>query len=129
MNTTLTRLASAAALSAFLTGSALAQGALQTLSVMTIDTTTLQSGYRASKVIGANVINEANEVVGKIDDLIIAPSDKVPFAIISVGGFLGVGTKYVVVQASLLEIKNNTITLPGATKEALKGLPSYTYAK
>ena len=129
MKSPLVRLAAMAALTACLTGTVLAQGALQTLSVMTIDTTTLQSGYRASKVIGANVVNEAKEVVGKIDDLIIAPSDKIPFAVISVGGFLGVGTKYVVVQASLLEISSTTILLPGATKEALKALPPYEYSK
>jgi len=122
-------LATTATLLACLSVPAFAQGAMQTLSVMTIDTTTLQSGYRASKVIGAKVVNEAKEVVGKIDDLIITPTEKVPFAIISVGGFLGVGSKYVVIQASSLEIHSTTILLPGATKEALKALPPYTYAK
>lgn len=35
------------------------------------------------------MVNEANETVGKIDDLIVTPTDKVPFAVLSVGGFLG----------------------------------------
>ena len=31
---------------------------------------------------------EVNETVGKIDDLIVTPTDKVPFAILSVGSYL-----------------------------------------
>jgi VIT1/CCC1 family predicted Fe2+/Mn2+ transporter len=44
--------------------------------------------------------NEAKETVGTIDDLIVTPTEKVPFAVLSVGGFLGMGTKYVVVASA-----------------------------
>jgi hypothetical protein len=43
------------------------------------------------------MISKANETVGTIDDLVVTPSEKVPFAVLSVGDFLGMGTKYVVV--------------------------------
>jgi hypothetical protein len=106
-----------------------AQGAPQTITLMKVNSETLATGYRTSKVVGSAVVNEANEAVGTIDDLIVTPGDKVPFAVLSVGGFLGVGTKYVVVPASALEVKDKKMLLRGATQDTLKALPAFTYAK
>jgi hypothetical protein len=58
---------------------------------MKVDPQSVATGYRTSKVVGSTVVNEANETVGTIDDLIVTPSEKVPFAVLSVGGFLGMG--------------------------------------
>ena len=44
--------------------------------------------WRASKVIGVNVYNNANEKVGEISELIIDSAGKVEGAVLSVGGFL-----------------------------------------
>jgi uncharacterized protein YrrD len=95
---------------------------------MKIDKETLATGYRTSKVVGSSVQNEANETIGTIDDLIITPTGQVPFAVLSVGGFLGMGTRYVVVQANLLSVVDKHMLLRGATKETLKALPSFQYA-
>ena len=38
---------------------------------MKVDPQILAAGYRTSKVVGATVVNEANETVGTIDDLIV----------------------------------------------------------
>ena len=51
----------------------------------------------------------------------------IPYAVLSVGGFLGVGTKYVVVRLSSLHVQDNKIVLPGATKDALTALPEFRY--
>jgi len=75
-----------------------------------------------------SVVNEAGESVGTIDDLIVTPNEKVPFAVLSVGGFLGIGTKYVVVPYSALEVNDKRMMLRGATKESLKSLPEFKYA-
>ena len=83
----------AAVIAAALSSPALSQGTPQTLSIMKVDPASLTTGYRTSKVVGSTVVNEANETVGTIDDLIVTPSEKVPFAVLSVGGFLGMGTK------------------------------------
>ena len=46
----------------------------------------------AKQIIGANVVDAAQEDVGKIEDLIIDSRDsRVAYAILSVGGFLGMG--------------------------------------
>lgn len=107
----------------------LAQGVPQTLSLMKVDPTTLATGYRTSKVVGSVVVNEAKEKVGIIDDLIVTRDGKVPYAVLSVGGFLGVATKYVVVPASALEVQDQQMLLSGATRDTLKALPEFTYAK
>lgn len=106
---------------------ALAQGAKQTVSLTEVTSLTLATGYRSSKVVGSSVYNDAKEDIGKIDDLIVTTKDNVPFAVVSVGGFLGMGKHYVVVPASALEVVGGRITLHGATKESLKALPDYTY--
>ena len=121
-------LASAAVIAVVLGGPACAQGAPQTLSLMTIDQQTLATGYRTSKVVGSPVINEANETIGTIDDLIVTPTDKVPFAVLAVGGFLGVGAKFVVVPYSALEVHDARMMLRGATKDSLRSLPDYKYS-
>lgn len=121
-------LAGAAVIAAAPSGPALSQGTPQTLSVMKIDPQSLATGYRTSKVVGSTVVNEANENIGTIDDLIVTPSEKVPFAVLSVGGFLGMGSKLVVVPYSSLQVRDKKMVLPGATKESLKSLPEFKYS-
>jgi sporulation protein YlmC with PRC-barrel domain len=89
---------------------------------------------RASKVVGSSVYNDHDENVGSINDLVIAKDGKVS-AILSVGGFLGMGTKYVEVPYSNLTFGNtqsssdNRVVLMGATKDSLKSHAAYSYYK
>ena len=127
MTRSITFVACIALLAASLSGPAFSQGSPQTISLMKIDPASLATGYRTSKVVGSAVVNEANETVGTIDDLIVTPTEKVPFAVLSVGGFLGMGSKYVVVPFSSLQVKDKQMVLPGATKDSLKALPGFKY--
>jgi hypothetical protein len=120
-------LAAAAALAVFATAPAHAQGAPQTVQIAKVDVTRTATGYRASKIIGAMVVNDARDTVGKVDDIIVG-TDKMPYVVLSVGGFLGVGNKLVVVPYESLHNEGNRITLPGATKDALMALPEFKYA-
>jgi hypothetical protein len=89
-----------------------------------------RSIYRASKVIGSSVLNEAGETIGKIDDLLVTRDDKEPYAVVSIGGFLGLGTHMVAVRYDSLRFDpDNKIVLPGGTKEGLTMLPAFEYAK
>ena len=122
-------LASAAMISAaLLSGGAGAQGTPQTVELVKVDVHKLAAGYRASKVIGSSVVNDANETIGKIDDLLVSPDGKEPYAVLSIGGFLGMGTRLVVVPYDTLNFAGNKVTLPGGTKEGLKMLPEFRYA-
>jgi len=128
MTRSITLLAGAAIIAATLSGPAFSQGAPQTITLTKVDLQSLATGYRTSKVVGSTVVNEANVKVGTIDDLIVTPSDRVPFAVLSVGGFLGVDTKYVVVPFNILVIHDKQMLLPGATKDSLKSLPEFKYS-
>ena len=128
MNRTLSVTLAASLFGALAVGPAFAQEKSQTVVIMKVDPQSLATGYRTSKVVGSTVVNEANETVGTIDDLIVTPNEKVPFAVLSVGGFLGIGTKYVVVPYSSLHVANNRMVLPGATKDTLRGLPEFKYS-
>lgn len=86
------------------------------------------SGMRASKVVGATVRNSERESIGSIDDLIITPGERVPVAVLSVGGFLGIGAKLVAVPFERLQIdREGNVTLPGATRDSLRELPEFKY--
>ena len=104
-----------------------AQGAPQTV-IERVDVQKLAAGYRSSKIIGSPVVNDANEKIGDVDDLLVEPSDKVLFAVLSVGGSLGMGERLVVVPFGSLQIAGNRVMLPGGTKDALKALPEFKYA-
>jgi hypothetical protein len=87
-------------------------------------------GWSAKKqVLRQPVYNEQKQKVGIIDDLIIAPDTAVSFVIIGAGGFLGVGRHDVAIPANQLKQEDGKIVLPGATKEAIKALPKFEYAK
>ena len=62
----------------------------------------LAVGHRASKVIGAPVYNEQDERVGTVDDLIITPDRSLSYAVVSVGGFLGLGKRLVAIPVEQL---------------------------
>jgi hypothetical protein len=121
-------LASAAMISvALLSGGAGAQTP-QTVELVKVDVQKLAAGYRASKVIGTNVVNDANQTIGKIDDLLVSPDGKAPYVVLSVGGFLGMGSRLVVVPYDTLNFAGDKVTLPGGSKDGLMMLPEFKYA-
>ena len=62
--------------------------------------------WRASKLVGVNVYNEANEKIGDINDVILDKVGKVENVILGVGGFLGMGEHYVAVAYDKLKWSN-----------------------
>jgi type IV secretory pathway protease TraF len=110
-----------------ITGAASAQGVEQSVSVPGTSSPSLATGYRTSKVVGRLVVNEGNIPVARIDDLIVTPNDNVPFAVLSVGGFLGMDSKYVVVPFSSIEIQDDRLIFFGATRDSLEKLPAFHY--
>jgi len=105
-----------------------AQVTPQTVELAKIDVQTLAAGYRASKVIGSSVVNDAHESIGKIDDLLVSVDGKEPYAVLSIGGFLGMDTHLVVVPYNTLKFAEKEVMFPGGTKEGLKMLPEFKYA-
>ena len=88
------------------------------------------AGYSANKLIGSDVQNETGTRVGAVHDLIIAPHGDVSLAIMEVGGFIGIDTKWVAVPADMFEPgEGGHFVLPKATEEELTKMPSFRYAQ
>jgi hypothetical protein len=86
-------------------------------------------GWSAKKkILGKPVYNDANEKIGSVDDLIITPDQSVSYAIIGVGGFLGLRKHDVAVPVANLKEEQGKLVLHGATKDALKAMPKFEYA-
>jgi uncharacterized protein YrrD len=88
------------------------------------------AGYSANQLIGADVQNETGARVGAVHDLIIAPEGAVSLAIMEVGGFIGIDSKWIAVPADMFEpADDGHFILPKATEEELKKMPSFRYAQ
>lgn len=108
--------------------SANADNVTQTVKLVSIDVQKLSTGYRVSKIMGSSVLNSSDETIGKIDDLIVSPDDnKSAYVVLSVGGWLGMGTHLIAIPYDNLHITSDKIVLPGATKDGLKNLPEFKF--
>ena len=93
-------------------------------------TAILATGYRATKLIGSDIYNEVGDNIGTIDDFIIGSDNSVSFAVISVGGFLGMGDRLVAVPASLFTSNDKgQVVFPNGKKDDLKALPEFRYTE
>jgi sporulation protein YlmC with PRC-barrel domain len=115
-------LATALLTTALITGAAYAQN----------KTATTDSGaamhregeWRASKLVGVNVYNEANEKIGDINEVILDKSGRTANVILGVGGFLGMGEHYVAVAYDKLKgvnepVRTSSTTTPPADKSTV----------
>src|SRR5262249_30358509 len=82
-----------------------------------------------SALIGAKVHDTSGkETVGSIENIYLDESGKVKVVVMSVGGFLGVGSKEVAVKWEDIKSGKDGGSLAlttGLTKDALKGMPDY----
>jgi sporulation protein YlmC with PRC-barrel domain len=102
----------------------------QTVQLVTVDVKAVSQGFQASKLIGKRVQNDKNEKIGTLDDLVIA-KDRNLFAVLEVGGFLGLGGYLIAVPYESLTISDDgvKITLAGGSKDALQKLPEFQFKK
>jgi sporulation protein YlmC with PRC-barrel domain len=87
----------------------------------------------SSKLKGLNVYNQKDENVGEIADIAIK-NNQIDALILSVGGFLGMGERYVAVSPSSVNIRHDAkndkwMASMNTTKEALKEAPEFKYPK
>jgi sporulation protein YlmC with PRC-barrel domain len=87
-------------------------------------------GWSAKRqILGKSIYNDKGEVIGKADDIIVAPDKAVSYAIIGAGGFLGVGKHDVAIPVGQLKQSDGKFVLARATKEAIKAMPPFEYAR
>jgi sporulation protein YlmC with PRC-barrel domain len=84
------------------------------------------SAIRVSKVLGTNVRDPAGQKIGEVEDVILdKESNRILFAVLSFGGFLGMAEKYHPLPwASLDYDENQNAYVVNYTKEQLKAAPA-----
>jgi len=90
---------------------------------------TIISAKEAHGVLGRDVRSAANEDMGKIVDVIVDRTGTVRAAVIDFGGFLGVGSRKIVVDWNALRFgrvadKSDSVSLE-LTKDQVKAAPEY----
>ena len=86
----------------------------------------------SSKLVGTTVYNNKNENVGEVEDLVIENGKTLTGVVVSVGGFLGMGESYVVLDPSTLAISNKDgkwAVHADTDKDTLKNAPKFEYSK
>jgi sporulation protein YlmC with PRC-barrel domain len=113
----------------WMTGAASAQTATNQAESTTSATTHKEGEWRASKLAGINVYNEANEKIGDINEVILDRSGKVANVILGVGGVLGLGEHYVAVAFDKLTWVDQPVTsTTSSTTSAPANAPATTPA-
>jgi sporulation protein YlmC with PRC-barrel domain len=82
-----------------------------------------QEGRRSSQIAGTTVYNDRDERIGTVDDLIVGQDGRISEAVLSVGGFLGLGVKLVAVPYNQLRFEPRTADRT-ADGHALAGTPA-----
>jgi sporulation protein YlmC with PRC-barrel domain len=89
------------------------------------DSSSFQGDWRASKMSGLKVYNDKNEDIGSINDLLADRSGNIKAVVISVGGILGVGSRYVAIPYDKIKFVNEPVPSTGMA-ESSSGTKSTT---
>jgi sporulation protein YlmC with PRC-barrel domain len=108
-----------------------AESALAQRGVFAPEATTGETRGQVStdKLIGRDIRNAQDKVVGEIKSVALDPDGRVQAVIVGVGGFLGVGEREVAIGWDNLRIRNNgDVITTDLSEDQLRGLPEYKYA-
>ena len=111
----------------------LAGGAASAQTVVTTETfvSAKPTDVLSYNLVGLNITNNTNETIGEIKDLILSQGELSGY-IVSVGGFLGMGERYVIVRPSAVKVTYDDNdkkwhAVMNATKDQLKTAPEFKY--
>ncbi len=91
----------------------------------------LKDKWRASKLMGLDIYNEANEKLGDVNELILDKDGKVSAVVIGVGGFLGMGEHDIAVTMDKLKfmetpVRTSSTAPAGAARDSTTGAATGT---
>jgi sporulation protein YlmC with PRC-barrel domain len=100
----------------------------QEIALVKVDVALVAKGYRVSKLIGSLITNDKHDKVGTLDDIII-DQNRALYAVMQVGGFLGINAHLVAVpyQSLVIDEAGKKIELPGASRDELRKLAEFKY--
>jgi len=112
-------------------GAVVAGPALAQRGVFAPEATTAPAPGQVStdKLIGRDIRNAQDKVVGEIKSVALGPDGRVQAVIVGVGGFLGVGEREVAIGWDNLRIRDNgEVITTDLSADQLRALPEYKYA-
>jgi sporulation protein YlmC with PRC-barrel domain len=91
----------------------------------------LAGRMRAEEIIGSDIRNLKNEDLGEIDDILLATDEnETSYAIVSHGGFLGLGEKQIAVPMRNLKVtEDKDVFVLDVTEEQLDNAPGFERGK
>jgi len=131
MKKTLSILTLALAATFAIYGPATAQvaGGTTTTGISIVESTQIAMGWSVKKtLLGKTIYNEADQKVGKVQDIIIAPDKSVSYIIVGAGGFIGMGRHDVAIPVTQIKDQAGKLVMAGATQDLIKAMPQFEYA-
>jgi sporulation protein YlmC with PRC-barrel domain len=89
---------------------------------------TEESGQQmlSSNLVGMSVTNSNNDDIGKIDNLLLNKDGELTGVVVSVGGFLGIGSKHIALPMSEVQINpGQKKAMVSLSKDDLKSAPDF----
>jgi len=86
----------------------------------------------ASRILGLKVYNNQNEALGEISDLVINNGRTLSGIVVGIGGFLGIGKSYVLIDPASMVISTRDSVMRAnidTSRDNLKAAPKFTYEK
>lgn len=90
------------------------------------DAKTWERTHRVSKIIGTDVVNSKGEKIGDVEDIVLDAKGNVAYAVVSTGGFLGMGDKMHAVPWSAIRTSTGTDNfMLDVDKDRLRTAPGF----
>jgi sporulation protein YlmC with PRC-barrel domain len=83
----------------------------------------------ASQLVGLDIQDSEGDNIGEVGEVVISSNGKLEGVLVDVGGFLGMGTRHVLLNWKDIKLSGNgdeVKAVVNTTKENLKSLPEYT---
>jgi len=82
--------------------------------------------HRASKIIGTNVRNRQGEKIGDVEDIVLDRNGTVAYAVVSTGGFLGIGDRlHAIPWKALQPVANEDHLVLDIDRKRLQAAPGF----
>lgn len=122
--------AAASGADATMVGPGITMGKAATMPLKTVEIK--DTDLVTSKLVGLNIYNKENEEIGEISDVVIGGGKSVIGIVASVGGFLGIGASYVVIDPASMALADDNGTWKAyvdTNKDSLSAAPKFDYDK
>lgn len=122
--------AAASGADATMVGPGITMGKAATMPLKTVEIK--DTDLVTSKLVGLNIYNKENEEIGEISDVVIGGGKSVIGIVASVGGFLGIGASYVVIDPASMALADDNGTWKAyvdTNKDSLSAAQKFDYDK